>query len=343
MDEKYLVTKSNYLINAKYMLTLEQQRIIRALVSLIQPDDNDFKNITIKVTEFMKLINVKSNKKYEDLKRATKKLVSKLILINYIEDGKWVQLQTTWLASAKYKDGKIDFEFSTQLKPYLIGLKEFFTTYQLINVLSLKSQYSVRIYEILKSYQRKKKYEVSLDELRDKFELGDKYKKFSDFRKKVLDYPQAELKEKTDISYTYDVIKTNSSNISIRFNITQNKEDFKEGQRYDYNLEDVQEISQKVKNLTGCNIAYKKVCELLEEKGIDFINLYLDNYHKFKANKHNPVGFLIKAILEEYPIPEEEVNNYDQKPAQSTNFEQRVYDDEYFDNLYDNLRDVKNE
>jgi hypothetical protein len=65
---------------------------------------------------------------------------------------------------------------------------------------------------------------------------------------------------------------------------------------------------------------------------------YIDNYHKFKCDKHNPVGFLISAIEEEYPIPEEEINNYDSnKPVQSTNFEQRQYDDEYFDSLYDNF------
>ena len=94
--------------------------------------------------------------------------------------------------------------------------------------------------------------------------------------------------------------------------------------------------------MTKCTVAYKKICELLEEKGIAFVTLYLDNYHKFKINKHNPAGFIIKAIMDEYPIPEEEINSYDsQKPIQSLNFEQRQYDDEYFESLYENVKDEK--
>lgn len=103
--------------------------------------------------------------------------------------------------------------------------------------------------------------------------------------------------------------------------------------------EDVNYIKSKIEHTTKNSIAYKAVITLLETKDRLIIEKYIDNYNKFKVSKHNPVGFLIKAITNEYAIPKEEVNQYNQKPIQSTNFEQRTYDDEYFDNLYDNFKD----
>jgi len=106
----------------------------------------------------------------------------------------------------------------------------------------------------------------------------------------------------------------------------------------DYSEEDVCLIKERIEILTQSKITYKIVYKLLDDKGKEKINYYLDNYRKFKVNKHNPAGFLIKAIMEEYPIPDEEINNYYQKPIQSTNFEQRIYDDAYFESLYENFK-----
>jgi hypothetical protein len=79
-----------------------------------------------------------------------------------------------------------------------------------------------------------------------------------------------------------------------------------------------------------------KGMQLILGKKIDFINLYINNFDKFKTEKSNKVGFFIKAILEEYPIPKEET--YNKKPIQSTNYKQREYTNEDFNILYDNVQ-----
>jgi hypothetical protein len=44
MGENYLITKSNYFImNCNYDLSLEEQKIILTLASMVQPEDEDFK------------------------------------------------------------------------------------------------------------------------------------------------------------------------------------------------------------------------------------------------------------------------------------------------------------
>lgn len=48
--------------------------------------------------------------------------------------------------------GIVQVEFHKSLKPYLLQLQEYgnFTKYQINNVVNFKSQYSIRLYELLK-------------------------------------------------------------------------------------------------------------------------------------------------------------------------------------------------
>jgi len=75
---------------------------------------------------------------------------------------------------------------------------------------------------------------------------------------------------------------------------------------------------------------------LVDNVPIDTIKLYLDNWSKFTPGK-NPVGFFINACVEKYDIPKM-IHN---KPIQSMNYEQREYDDEFFDSLYVDLDKVQ--
>ena len=49
--------------------------------------------------------------------------------------------------------GKIALTLDQALKPHLIQLKEFYTTMNITYTLPMKSQYSLKIYELCKSYQ----------------------------------------------------------------------------------------------------------------------------------------------------------------------------------------------
>lgn len=71
------------------------------------------------------------------------------------------------------------------LVPYLFGLKQQFTQYQLLDILAMKSVYSIRIYELLKSYAGLKKKVFELDDLKKKLMVEDisSYNRFPDFRR----------------------------------------------------------------------------------------------------------------------------------------------------------------
>ena len=62
MDKKYLVTKSNYFImNSSYDLSLEEQKLILTLASMVQPNDEEFKAYKFKIADFIRLLGIENN------------------------------------------------------------------------------------------------------------------------------------------------------------------------------------------------------------------------------------------------------------------------------------------
>lgn len=222
MNENYLVTKANTLITSNYDLSLEEQRIILTLASTVQPDDEDFKPYKFKISDFMELLGIEDKSKYSIIPKVTKELMKKVF---EIENGNKIT-QIAWLSSAEYEKGSgiVELEFSPKLKPFMLGLKEFYTSYRLKNILELKGKYSIRMYEIIKSNEFKKVAEITVDELRRilKADKGS-YLVYQNFKNRIIIQAQKELKEKTDISFNFEEIKTGRKVTSLKFYIHQNK------------------------------------------------------------------------------------------------------------------------
>jgi hypothetical protein len=88
----------------------------------------------------------------------------------------------------------------------------------------------------------------------------------------------------------------------------------------------IEETQKKIETIGS--IKKSKVTELLKTHGVDKINLYVNSFNKFNCTK-NPIGFLIKAINESWDIPKTSYS----KPDQSYNFDQREYDEDYWEKL----------
>lgn len=224
MDKDYLITKSNHFImNSSYDLSLEEQKLILTLASMVQPEDEEFKPYVFKINEFMKILEVDTKTKYTEIPKITKELMKKVF---EIQEGNKL-IQTAWLSSAIYEKGSgtVILKFSPDLKPYMLKLNKLYTSYKLANILNMKSKYSPRIYEILKANQFKKQgfVEIEVDDLRKLLKAENIYPLYADFKRKIIKQAQKELNEKTDIKFTFEEIKTGRKVTSIKFYIVCNK------------------------------------------------------------------------------------------------------------------------
>ncbi|WP_304519501.1 replication initiation protein [Clostridium estertheticum] len=324
LDKNYIVTKSNSLINCNYDLSVQEQKIILTLASMVQPQDTEFKEYEFKIKDFIELLGVKDEKKYTEIPRMTKELMKKVF---EIREGKDI-LQLSWLSSVRYKTGEgiVILKFDSNLKPYMLELKELYTSYKLKNILSLKSKYSIRLYEILKSNLFKKQVIIELEEVKNMVGSKEKtYDTYGNFKSKILIRAQKELAEKTDVNFTYQEIKTGRKVTSIKFCISTNKTTCnneiaasleKINPKLQQNMDDINLVKEIIHEPIT-DIEALKI--LISAKGD--INIVKEKYsYSVEAAKiGNMVGWIIDAIKSDYKSPKEKVNRFNE-------YEQREYD-----------------
>jgi len=217
-----IVTQSNKLVEARYNLPLGEQRLILTMISKIQPDDEDFKEYRINVREFADFLGIDKNSVYREFHKIQKSIVSR-ILVFCESDG---PLVVGWVSSAKYleKEGAVLLSFDPKLKPYLLQLKGNFTCSRLEMLLSFKSHYTMRVFNLLKQYESLGQRQIDVDLLREMLGItNDQYERYNDFKKNVLVVTQKELSKKADLTFEFDEIKYGRRVGAIRFHIIPKK------------------------------------------------------------------------------------------------------------------------
>lgn len=200
-----LVVQSNKLIEARHLLTAAEMRLMLKMVSMIDRQDEDFKRYRIYIKDFAQDIGTKHKGNYARARSITKGMLKRVLEIQ--EDDEL--LQVSLLSAARYKEGRgyVEVSFHPDLKPYLLQLKQQFTSYDIKNILTLQSGHSLRIYQLLKQYAVIGNREISLTELKTFLGIEDRYKGYHKFKQRVLLQAQRELDEQCDITFTFDEIK----------------------------------------------------------------------------------------------------------------------------------------
>lgn len=299
VNRNNFVTKSNRLIEANYKLGVVEQKIILCLASNIQPTDSDFKTYTLPIKEFTNLLGLRGTPKYTELRKITKELMQKVFEIRI---NKKV-IQVAWLSYVAYNEseGTIDIRFDPFLRPYLLELKREFTSYKLENVVKLKSSYAIRIYELLKQYEKIQERTFLLSDLRELLGAENIYPAYGNFKQRVLLPAQKELKNKTDISFKLEEIKNGRRVAKVKFIIQSVKQNKAEQlSLFEENLEEFQSANSlinQVKKL-GLRMGVQLTNEVIhswEKYGIDNVLLLMGEIQD-REDIDNPIGYITTVL-----------------------------------------------
>lgn len=222
------VVKSNYLIQkTRYDLSLQEQKLVLHLIQLIEPDDEEFKKYIFSIQEYCDVCGIDrtSGGNYQKIKKSLKTLSDKSFWLETDEK----EILMRWIDKVEiYKrTGVIEIKLDKDLTPYLLQLKSFFTKYNYLYVMTMKSQYSIRLYELLKSYEnfRGEGLVFKLEELRKILDLPeDKLIRWVDFKRFVIEQAIKEINDLTDITVRYTPHKKGRSVREIQFNIFSKNE-----------------------------------------------------------------------------------------------------------------------
>lgn len=221
-----LIVKSNTLIESKYHLSVREQKFLIYLASLAKKGDIDYKYTSVKIKDIERALKVSDDKKWGSIYDVVRDIVmsinKKPISIRK-DNGGWSIINWFSSVDADPTEGLVTFELTEVIKTQLVALNEYFTKYRFGNILSLRSGYSIRIYELLKLNQFKGKVRYDLAYFRELIgvsymdesrEWVHKYKEYKAFKRSILSHAQKELKAETDI---YFELKEDREGRSVKY------------------------------------------------------------------------------------------------------------------------------
>jgi plasmid replication initiation protein len=351
-----LIVKSNYLIEAPCKLTITEQRIIYVILRMINRNDEDFKNYEFIIDDFIKMLGLKGQSAYSELKSITRQLRSRTFSIKFndkklinIMDG-ITEMQTGWVSNVSYKQGqgKIIFNLDPKLKPFLLQLKEKFTELDFNNLKQLKSIYSTQLYELLKQYEKLGERKFTLDELKKILSVEDNksYNIYNNFKQKVILKAQEELAKKTDIYFEFEEVKKGRKVFAIKFTINKQQKDNDCEETKQLDIEDVStSLDLDIKDIITCfkekyngNLNHDLTSKMLEKYGVSHVMYCMEEYKKYFIGRNikNVCGDFYTFVTKGYEKPISRKGNL----PKYADFDQREYDEGFYEQFYSNFNKI---
>lgn len=169
MKEDYKVVKHNSLVNAKgkYAYSTSQLKLVCHVIAHIKPEENDFETKFVSLRELGFIGDESKNHTW------FKDEFLKLLEMPFkIPNSKyWVN----WFSALAYEGGVIEYRFDPALKPFLLQLKDNFTSYYLSSVMSLKTNYAILTFELLTQVRNIGYRNIKIEEYRDLLKIPKSY------------------------------------------------------------------------------------------------------------------------------------------------------------------------
>lgn len=217
------VTQSNRLVEASHTLTLNEKRLVLCAASLIDPRKPLPKDgyLTVRADTFADVFGIDVRHAYAALDDAANRLFERDI--RRYAKGKVVE-RMRWVFHVKYMEGRgcVELGFSPSVLPHLTMLNKEFTSYQLKQIGSLSSFYSVRLYELMSQFLKLGERTCTLEQLRQMLDLGDKYQDVKNLRVRVIDPALRELNANTDLAVSAEPIRQGRKVVGFSFTISKN-------------------------------------------------------------------------------------------------------------------------
>lgn len=208
--EMSVVKRDDMIQHARFSLSIQEQRCVLYAISKIKPEDTAFTEYTFELKDFYALCGIE-DQSYTRLKQTLKGLSDRSWWA--VIDDKGTESLLRWFTTLRTnkRSGKVTVEFHKDMMPYLLELAKqardqgiFYTQYGLKYVLPMRGQYSPRLYEILKSYQKNnREWFFDLDELKKLLDC-ENYDRWPDFRRRVVEPAVEEINKFTDLNVAYD-------------------------------------------------------------------------------------------------------------------------------------------
>jgi plasmid replication initiation protein len=288
-----LIKKSNDLIEARHSLTTWEMRIFLKIVFLVNEEAHKgTTNFVIPIRDLIKDFKLENSRQsYQLFRDARKSLANRSIQLyqENVETGSWEMVNKSLFMETAHSvkmgddgtitdddDGYIRLQLHEHIKPFLLNINGSldgnYTLFDRNYAIELPIK-MLRFYLLLKRFADTGYREMTVEELRDVFDLQDKYKSFGNIKQRIIDKAQIELAEKTDLRFEYQEVKKAGSKtvVAVKFRIYSNKPQGKK------TLQIAERVGgqsfQKGENTEGYDAYFDKYFPLMRPFGISATTL----------------------------------------------------------------------
>lgn len=312
--------QSYVLSTAKYDFSAYEKRILYRLVELcqkalegqkidkyfvLQPElFEGLRKVTIPISYFFK---DDKDENYSAVKKALKALRNKTFEYETKDTWKLIGLIEMPRFTKDNKDipkGYAQFHIHEEVFEAILSFSKGFRKFELKTAMAFESVYSMRFYEILSG--QKSPITFTIDQLRERFQLQDKYKQNRDFLKRTVERAKKELDEKSPYTFSFKLNKQGRRIHSITLIPKY------QPQHRDQELED-KELRKRISprwELTEVELHYlenqygfspdgiknnMKLFSALKVKGLSLVDEFVEILPKAKL-ANSPQGYLIGVL-----------------------------------------------
>lgn len=306
-----ILKQSNYLTNAFYSCTGLQKNILYEILTQLQEYTNmDFSKVPKELSFPLDIKKLTPHNNYARVRKAIDDMYNMEVAYWYTnKENKKVLVRTHIFDRQENVEGSstinlvlkpksipllLDCGFQGLLSGKPIGPG--YTTYQRKVAMELQSVFSKRMYEYINSWSDKGGVIAKLEDVKQRLGIENKYKRFADLRKMVLDVAQKELKEKADLYFEYDK-KSKDGKIAYLFiKVIKKPEYIKNNKSLDrvralFTDKESKRILELLENWNVYNV--KAIEDILISRKAKFKAWYKENQEKIATGKIRNPGYAL--------------------------------------------------
>lgn len=223
------IVQNNRLIEAFHGMTLMEKRLFLFCSSLVRLENlTEGDVLLVRADEFAQEFDVSTHTAYEGLQDAVENLFKRYF--TYI-DAKGNTVKCRWVYRLKYKknEGEIEVSFPAEVIFMLsvFNRENTFTVYERKNIQKMTSVYAIRFYELFMQYKNIGHRTMSVQEIKEMFNISEKYKLISNLKCKVIDIAIDQINKNSDYFVSYTAIKKGRIIYAFKFTFSLKNEDQK--------------------------------------------------------------------------------------------------------------------
>lgn len=167
--------------------------------------------------EFSAVFNTNIDNSYKVLRKAVDKLMTTNLKVERTQSLELWRINVCSMAKYNKKEGRIMIKFTDDIMPYLAQVRKKFVLYNLKEISNFGSLYTTRLYELIQEFKETGWMLKSVEQLRERFTVGGKFKAYKDLKRYTFAHACQEINDNYDMDLRFEEIKEGRKVVAVKF------------------------------------------------------------------------------------------------------------------------------